>query len=73
MVLHNLKCGARLKMPEICTTDLYKLMLKCWMENPVERPTFQEIKDQLDMKKRKIYVDFDILNPSYVFPPIDEN
>lgn len=73
MILDSLKSGLRLERPEICTTELYDLMLKCWLENPTDRPTFQDIKDQLDMKKRKIYVDFDVLNPSYVFPPTNES
>lgn len=64
-----LKMGKRLQRPEICTTELYNLMLKCWSENPDDRPTFHEIVDILDEKKRKVYVDFNALNFKYELPP----
>lgn len=69
ILLHKLKNGLRLDRPRICTTQLYNLMKDCWLEDPDKRPTFQKIKHQLDMKKRQVYVNFDVLNPCYVFPP----
>lgn len=73
MILTSLKSGVRLERPQICTTELYTLMTKCWSELPAERPTFQEIKDLLDVNKRKVYVEFDFLKPTYVFPPTEES
>lgn len=69
VLLQSLRSGMRLNRPKICTTQLYNLMRECWLENPEERPTFQEIKEQLNTAKRQIYVNFNVLNPCYVFPP----
>ncbi|KAL3267824.1 hypothetical protein HHI36_006957 [Cryptolaemus montrouzieri] len=68
-LLQSVKKGIRLMRPEICTDELYSLMLKCWSENPDERPSFKEIEEHLSGEKKKIYLDFQKLNPAYVFPP----
>lgn len=64
-----LQLGKRLERPEICTDELYDLMKKCWEPNPSDRPTFAELVQLLDVNRRKVYVDFTQLNPTYVFPP----
>ncbi|CAG9854780.1 unnamed protein product [Phyllotreta striolata] len=69
LLLYDLKMGKRLERPKICTDGLYKLMLDCWSENPERRPSFADIVEHLDEKKKKIYVDFNGLNPTYDFPP----
>ncbi|XP_063921401.1 receptor-like tyrosine-protein kinase kin-16 isoform X2 [Zophobas morio] len=66
-----LQMGRRLERPEICTNELYELMGLCWARNPEDRPTFRELVDALDVKKRKVYVNFNQLNPTYIFPPSD--
>ncbi|CAH2002448.1 unnamed protein product [Acanthoscelides obtectus] len=70
MILHNLKQGIRLERPEICTDEVYSLMMKCWDKNPAERPTFRNLVDSLDISKKKIYLDFDQIHPKYTFPSI---
>ncbi|KAJ8973077.1 hypothetical protein NQ317_002293 [Molorchus minor] len=71
LILPELKKGKRLARPRICTDELYALMLKCWSENSDERPSFSELVELLDVKKQKVYVDFDQLSPKYVFPPVE--
>ncbi|XP_064211271.1 platelet-derived growth factor receptor alpha isoform X4 [Tribolium castaneum] len=71
MILHFLQMGRRLERPEICTDELYSLMRQCWATDPSQRPTFRELESALDVKAKKVYVNFDQLNPSYVFPPSD--
>ncbi|XP_050497912.1 platelet-derived growth factor receptor alpha [Diabrotica virgifera virgifera] len=71
-VLYDLKLGKRLERPKVCTDDLYKLMMKCWSEKPDDRPNFSDIVEHLDTKKKKIYVDFNTLSPTYIFPPVQE-
>ncbi|XP_063921825.1 receptor-like tyrosine-protein kinase kin-16 isoform X2 [Zophobas morio] len=66
-----LQMGRRLERPEICTNELYELMRLCWARNPEDRPTFRELVEALDVKKRRVYVNFNHLNPTYVFPPSD--
>uniref|UniRef100_A0A336M4X8 CSON012218 protein n=1 Tax=Culicoides sonorensis TaxID=179676 RepID=A0A336M4X8_CULSO len=72
-ILEFLTSGQRLERPENCTKQLYELMLHCWAANPNDRPSFQQIHDQLDPQKQPIYIDFNELDPNYAFPPtIDE-
>ncbi|XP_050082961.1 mast/stem cell growth factor receptor Kit isoform X2 [Anopheles aquasalis] len=66
-----LEQGKRLERPENCTAEVYALMLKCWHEDPAQRPTFEQISKQLDPHK-KIYIDFNDLEPTYVFPPTSD-
>uniref|UniRef100_V5G1V4 Platelet-derived growth factor receptor alpha n=1 Tax=Anoplophora glabripennis TaxID=217634 RepID=V5G1V4_ANOGL len=68
-VLPELKKGKRLERPKICTDELYALMLRCWSEKPEDRPTFGDLAEELDVKKRRVYIDFERLSPKYVFPP----
>ena len=35
--------GERLLQPDICTLDIYMLMIKCWLADPEGRPTFEEL------------------------------
>ncbi|EFX72604.1 hypothetical protein DAPPUDRAFT_110578 [Daphnia pulex] len=35
--------GARLPQPARCPNDIYSLMLRCWSENPDNRPTFANL------------------------------
>lgn len=72
-LLYSLKREIRLMRPEICTDELYSLMLKCWSLKPEERPSFQQIVDHLNGKNKKIYLDFRKLSPAYVFPPTKES
>jgi len=43
-----LKSGYRMPQPHNCRNELYELMIKCWDENPLNRPDFSEIKEKLD-------------------------
>ncbi|CAG9809430.1 unnamed protein product [Chironomus riparius] len=43
-----LKKGDRMEKPALCSIDIYMLMRECWHWNPVERPTFCEIVEDLD-------------------------
>ncbi|XP_037957107.1 vascular endothelial growth factor receptor 1 [Teleopsis dalmanni] len=69
-LVRYLMAGNRLEKPEICTDLVYNLMLRCWHENPVERPSFQEIYTTLSPKSA--YVDIQSISDDYVFPPIAE-
>lgn len=71
MVLFSLIKGHRLQRPEICTDELYNLMIKCWSRDSRLRPTFEELVKLLESKEKRVYVDFAQLNPSYVFPSVE--
>lgn len=71
-IMRFLDAGNRLEKPEICSQFLYELMMECWNENPDDRPSFSEIYERLNPSKNVVYIDFTVLNPSYVFPPTQE-
>lgn len=48
-LVNFLKSGYRMAKPPHCGMELYEIMLKCWRENPKERPTFTEIRKRLEM------------------------
>ncbi|XP_037811240.1 receptor-type tyrosine-protein kinase FLT3 isoform X2 [Lucilia sericata] len=66
-----LKMGGRLEKPDICTEQIYELMLKCWSEFCDERPSFEEIYTILSASSA--YIDISTLSDDYVFPPIKDN
>ncbi|KAM9067291.1 tyrosine-protein kinase Mer isoform 2-T2 [Sarcophilus harrisii] len=40
--------GHRLKQPDDCLDELYEIMCSCWRVNPLDRPTFSELKLRLE-------------------------
>uniref|UniRef100_A0A8C5UFU7 Tyrosine-protein kinase Mer n=1 Tax=Malurus cyaneus samueli TaxID=2593467 RepID=A0A8C5UFU7_9PASS len=40
--------GQRLKKPEDCLDELYEIMSACWRADPATRPTFSQLKVQLE-------------------------
>uniref|UniRef100_A0A803VA73 Tyrosine-protein kinase Mer n=1 Tax=Ficedula albicollis TaxID=59894 RepID=A0A803VA73_FICAL len=40
--------GQRLKKPEDCLDELYEIMSDCWRADPATRPTFSQLKAQLE-------------------------
>ena len=46
-IIEFLKNGYRLGKPPMCPQFVYDLMLECWMENHLYRPTFLQLKNQL--------------------------
>lgn len=46
-------------------------MLQCWAHMPDQRPNFKTIVEYLRniSNNKRVYVDFNQLNPSYSFPP----
>ncbi|KAG9484069.1 hypothetical protein GDO78_009786 [Eleutherodactylus coqui] len=40
--------GHRLKQPADCLDELYELMYLCWRADPADRPTFTELKNNLE-------------------------
>lgn len=57
--------------PDICTDQVYAIMLQCWNEDPDERPSFEELYRILSPKSA--YIDIKTLSDDYVFPPIKDS
>uniref|UniRef100_A0A8D0B7B4 Tyrosine-protein kinase n=1 Tax=Salvator merianae TaxID=96440 RepID=A0A8D0B7B4_SALMN len=47
-VIQHLQRGYRMPCPESCPAELYAVMLKCWKNNPEERPTFEYLRSVLE-------------------------
>ena len=37
--------GVRLAQPQMASNDIYKILLNCWVETPVARPSFSKLSD----------------------------
>ena len=46
-IIEFLQNGERLSKPPMCPEFIYELMLECWIENYLYRPTFLHLKSQL--------------------------
>eukprot|EP00079_Xenopus_tropicalis_P013625 XP_002942431.1 PREDICTED: tyrosine-protein kinase Srms [Xenopus tropicalis] len=42
-VLDKITSGYRLPKPDLCSPDIYNLMLECWQEKPNQRPSFYDL------------------------------
>lgn len=55
-VVGRIENGERLPLPAGCPPSLYRLMMKCWSHDPLDRPTFADIdhklKEILDIEKK---------------------
>lgn len=55
--------GNRLESIEFCPPELYqRVMLKCWEENPSDRPSASELKREIE----RIYWDLRNNSPEYL-------
>ncbi|XP_056419568.1 proto-oncogene tyrosine-protein kinase ROS [Hyla sarda] len=50
-VLHYVRSGQRMDSPDNCPDDMCDMMLKCWAQNPAQRPNFAQIQKQLEELK----------------------
>uniref|UniRef100_F1L5Z4 Tyrosine-protein kinase n=1 Tax=Ascaris suum TaxID=6253 RepID=F1L5Z4_ASCSU len=48
-MIEHLEGGNRLTPPPSCSEEIASLMQKCWLENPLDRPTIEMIREQLSM------------------------
>jgi len=51
-IARKIQEGFRMPKPKHVDTRLYKIMLKCWEENPTDRPTFANLKDTMKEMER---------------------
>lgn len=47
-VILHIEQGYRIPCPKSCPSNLYAIMLKCWKDNPEERPTFEYLQSTLE-------------------------
>ena len=55
-VTEFLIAGGRHRQPDLCPDDLYQVMHNCWHKDPVRRPTFEAIYNQIDSPDGAQYV-----------------
>ncbi|XP_037534350.1 tyrosine-protein kinase Mer [Nematolebias whitei] len=46
--------GHRLKQPPDCLDELYEIMYSCWRADPVDRPSFPELRERLEKLTEKL-------------------
>nr|XP_047145200.1 fibroblast growth factor receptor 4-like isoform X1 [Hydra vulgaris] len=61
-LLTLLKSGYRMNRPENCSEQMYDVMLHCWNQDPLQRPTFTELREFFDqiLSDGSFYVDMNI-------------
>lgn len=61
-LLGMLKSGYRMEKPENCADAMYDVMLHCWNEDPLQRPSFTELREHLEsvLNEGDHYFSFDI-------------
>ncbi|GCC28111.1 hypothetical protein chiPu_0006537 [Chiloscyllium punctatum] len=47
-VIRSLEHGYRMPRPDVCPTELYDIMMKCWKNKAEERPTFEYLQSVLE-------------------------
>uniref|UniRef100_A0A158R5H6 Protein kinase domain-containing protein n=1 Tax=Syphacia muris TaxID=451379 RepID=A0A158R5H6_9BILA len=69
-LLKHLQQGNRLQKPSSCANEIYDIMMKCWAEEPTERPSFASLCEYLsDLNNQDCpYVEF-LLDDE--LPPLD--
>ncbi|XP_046394628.1 vascular endothelial growth factor receptor 1-like [Ischnura elegans] len=59
--LKRLMQGYRMEKPQFSTHNMYRIMLKCWKDKPIDRPTFSElakwIGDTMNAEMRELYIE----------------
>ncbi|XP_040033984.2 tyrosine-protein kinase Mer [Gasterosteus aculeatus] len=68
--------GNRLKQPGDCLDDLYELMYSCWRTDPLDRPSFPQLREMLEKLTEKLPESFskdDIIYINTSFPEEDAN
>ncbi|KAM3932703.1 proto-oncogene tyrosine-protein kinase ROS [Leptodactylus fuscus] len=50
-VLHYVRSGQRMDSPDNCPDDMWDMMMKCWAQNPAQRPNFAQILKILEKLK----------------------
>ncbi|CAH3144661.1 unnamed protein product [Pocillopora meandrina] len=53
-LVSRLSTGYRMPRPHQCSEELYTLMSSCWIENPLMRPSFTDIVNQLEYLLREV-------------------
>ncbi|XP_068089471.1 LOW QUALITY PROTEIN: proto-oncogene tyrosine-protein kinase ROS [Hyperolius riggenbachi] len=46
-VIHYVRSGQRMDPPDNCPDDMWDLILKCWLQDPVLRPSFAHLQNKL--------------------------
>ncbi|XP_065663229.1 uncharacterized protein LOC136085756 isoform X3 [Hydra vulgaris] len=62
-LLPLLKSGYRMDKPENCSEEMYNIMLQCWNEDPLQRPTFTTLREHFDevMSQGDCYFNFEFI------------
>lgn len=66
-VIRKLENGERLALPDHCPPRLYSLMSQCWSYEPSKRPTFKDIRENLQYEIHLLFIIFFISLPFFIF------
>nr|XP_047141831.1 uncharacterized protein LOC101241607 isoform X2 [Hydra vulgaris] len=77
-LLSLLKSGYRMDKPENCSEKMFDVMLQCWHEDPLQRPTFSTLREYFDKVISQVgsYLNFELnenTTPSFLPYEIDNH
>ena len=77
-VMRRVKDGHRLERPSHCRSEFYRIMSRCWNNDPSRRPDFSELKAEFTrlLDDSGGYIDLDNFQESIYVPlesPSDES
>ncbi|XP_068685579.1 fibroblast growth factor receptor 4-like isoform X1 [Montipora foliosa] len=66
--------GYRMPKPQHVDYELYKIMLSCWLEDPIARPTFLNLKDKLENmeNQHKEFINDDIYDDIQLYASVED-
>jgi len=53
-IVRYLKLGRRMPQPSFCPDTLYEIMLRCWLEDSHQRPSFTSLVDEIKLLIKKL-------------------
>ncbi|XP_068734108.1 fibroblast growth factor receptor 2-like [Montipora capricornis] len=66
--------GYRMLRPQHVDNELYKIMMSCWLEDPIARPTFLNLKDKLEKmeNQHKRLMNMDIYDNTQLYANVED-
>ncbi|XP_068685566.1 fibroblast growth factor receptor 2-like [Montipora foliosa] len=73
-ITNLLREGYRMPKPQHVDNELYKIMMSCWLEDPIARPTFLNLKDKLKKmeNQHKRLINMDIYDNTQLYANVED-
>jgi hypothetical protein len=73
LIIDAITRGYRLPRPKMCTRPVYEILMRCWEQNPVDRPKFSAVEQLLRNANDGGFDAFDIIRDKLILTAEEEN